>query len=105
MMHAWNTKLSLAHLDQYCLMSKLPYGITMPQWVNWQIGKYVFAEGHADVFKPWEIWMKFFRQLIFKLILQIDGWGMTWMNVGPYWWLVNIGLGNGLVSSGNKPLP
>ena len=24
---------------------------------------------------------------------------------GPYWWLVNIGLGNGLVPSGNKPLP
>ena len=23
----------------------------------------------------------------------------------PYWWWVNIGLGNGLVSSGNKPLP
>ena len=24
---------------------------------------------------------------------------------GPYWWLVNIGSGNGLVSSGNKPIP
>ena len=23
----------------------------------------------------------------------------------PHWWLVNIGLGNGLVPSGNKPLP
>ena len=22
----------------------------------------------------------------------------------PYWWLVNIGSGNGLVPSGNKPL-
>ena len=28
------------------------------------------------------------------------------MNVaGPYWWEVNIGSGNGLVPSGNKPLP
>ena len=28
------------------------------------------------------------------------------MNVTrPYWWLVNIGLGNGSVPSGNKPLP
>ena len=28
------------------------------------------------------------------------------MNVsGPYWWKVNIGSGNGLVPSGNKPLP
>ena len=24
---------------------------------------------------------------------------------GPYWWLVNIVSGNGLVPSGNKPLP
>ena len=24
---------------------------------------------------------------------------------GPYWGQVNIGLGNGLVPSGNKPLP
>ena len=23
----------------------------------------------------------------------------------PYWWKVNIGSGNGLVPSGNKPLP
>ena len=28
------------------------------------------------------------------------------MNVtGPHWWSVNIGSGNGLVPSGNKPLP
>ena len=28
------------------------------------------------------------------------------MNVkGPYWWSVNIGSGNDLVPSGNKPLP
>ena len=24
---------------------------------------------------------------------------------GPFWWWVNIGSGNGLVSSGNKPSP
>ena len=23
----------------------------------------------------------------------------------PFWWLVNFGLGNGVVPSGNKPLP
>ena len=29
-----------------------------------------------------------------------------WMNLnGPYWWYVNIGSGNGSVSSGNKPSP
>ena len=24
---------------------------------------------------------------------------------GPHWWSVNIGLGNGLVPNGTKPLP
>ena len=24
---------------------------------------------------------------------------------GPYWWWINIGPGNGLAPSGNKPLP
>ena len=48
--------------------------------------------------------------VIFKQILVIDGWGMSWycpnMNVtGLHWWSVNIGSGNGLVPSGNKPLP
>ena len=33
-------------------------------------------------------------------------WNCRQLNVtGPYWWLVNIGSGNGLVPSGNKPLP
>ena len=33
-------------------------------------------------------------------------WNYPQMNVtGPFWWLVNIGSGNGLVLSGNKPLP
>ena len=51
-----------------------------------------------------------FRQVIFKQILAIDDWGISWncpnMNVtGFHWWSVNIGSGNGLVPSGNKPLP
>ena len=33
-------------------------------------------------------------------------WNCPNMNVsGPHWWSVNIGSGNGLVPSGNKPLP
>ena len=33
-------------------------------------------------------------------------WNCHHMNVTEsYWWQVNIGLGNGLVPSGNKPLP
>ena len=51
-----------------------------------------------------------FRHLIFKQILVIDGWGISCeialMNVTELrWWSVNIGSGNGLVPSGNKPLP
>ena len=51
-----------------------------------------------------------FRKVIFKLILLIDGRGISWnwpqMSViGPYWWWVNIVSGNGLVPSGNKSLP
>ena len=53
-----------------------------------------------------------FRHVIFKQILVIDGWlrHLLWncpnMNVtGLHWWSVNIGSGDGLVPSGNKPLP
>ena len=50
-----------------------------------------------------------FRYVIFKWILVIDGWGISgeivliWMSL--HWWSVNIVSGNGLVLSGNKPLP
>ena len=52
-----------------------------------------------------------FRHVIFKQILVIDGWDFSCeitliMKVtGLHWWSVNIGSGNGLVPSGNKPLP
>ena len=52
-----------------------------------------------------------FRYVIFKRILVIDGWGISceialiWMSLGLHWWSVNTGSGNGLVPSGNKPLP
>ena len=55
---------------------------------------------------PWK-----FELSTLKLILVIGGWGVsyeTWlqMNVtGPYWWLTNIALGDGLVPWGKKPLP
>ena len=55
----------------------------------------------------WNFWY-----VIFKQILVIDGWGISreialiGMNVsGLHWWTINIGSGNGLVPSGNKPLP
>ena len=49
--------------------------------------------------------------VIFKRVLVFDGLGhLLWncpnMNVtGLHWWSVNIDSGNGLVPSGNKPLP
>ena len=50
-----------------------------------------------------------YMYVIVKWILVIDGWGISCeiaLNVtGLYWWSVNIGSGNGLVPSGNKPLP
>ena len=52
-----------------------------------------------------------FRYVIFKQILVTDGWGISceivlkWMSLGLHWWSVNIGSGNGLMPSGNKPLP
>ena len=51
-----------------------------------------------------------FKYVIFKRFLGIDVWGLLWnypnMNVtGLHWWSVNIGSCNGLVPSGNKPLP
>ena len=51
--------------------------------------------------------------VIFKLILVIDGWdiaceiALIWMSLyfTDDYWSVNIGSSNGLVPSGNKPLP
>ena len=43
--------------------------------------------------------------LSFKLILVIDGWCSQMNATEPHWWKINIGSGNGLVPSGNKPLP
>ena len=53
-----------------------------------------------------------FMHVIFKQILVIDGWGIAckialiWMSLDfiDVRWSVNIGSGNGLVLSGNKPL-
>ena len=51
-------------------------------------------------------------KIFFKVIFVNDGrvmnllWNCPQVIVtGPHWWKVNIGSGNGLVPSGNKPLP
>ena len=53
--------------------------------------------------------MENFIKIIFWLILVIDGWGILceiyqMIVIGPHWRLINIGSGNGLEPSGNKPL-
>ena len=59
---------------------------------------------------PWEIWMKFW---ICNFQMDFSDWWLRhllWncpnmIVTGLHWWSVNIGSGNGLVPSGNKPLP
>ena len=45
-----------------------------------------------------------FESVIFEHMLQMKFMIMS-TATGHIWWLVNIGSGNGLVVSGNKPLP
>ena len=53
----------------------------------------------------------YIRHVILKQILEIDDWGifceiaLIWMSLDFTDNQVNIGSGNGLVLSGNKPLP
>ena len=68
-----------------------------------------FADGIFNSLAPGKFEWNF-RYLIFQIISVIDSWGISYelalmMNgTRPYWWKVNIGSGNGLVPSGNKPL-
>ena len=93
---AWCRQAASHYLGQCWPRSQSPYGVTRPQWVN------SLAPG---IFK-WN-----FVEIILKIISVIHGWGISfeialrWMPLDIYSWEVNIGLGNGLVPSGNKPLP
>ena len=82
----------LINYDQeWCHMGPLGY----IELTHWPLGKF-----------EWN-----FRHVIFKQILVIDGWGIScktapiWMSLDFTDESVNIGGGNGLVPSGNKPLP
>ena len=79
-------------------------GFVSPVWENTlRFGLYI---------TPWVTSFEWnLTQVIFKIILAIDGWGIfcdvvlrfivTW----PHWWYVNIGSGKGLVLPSNKLLP
>ena len=63
-------------------------------FTHWPLGNLIEfnINNFQDDFSDW--WL---RYLI---------WNWPQMNATkPHWWLVNIGSGNGLMSSGNKPLP
>ena len=62
------------------------------------------TKNFASQVNSWEIWMKS-GYVIFQLILVIDGWGISEEVTRPHWWVVSFDSCNGLVSSGNKPLP
>ena len=76
---AWCSRAASHYLSQCWPSSMLPYGVTRPQWVN------------SMALETWEF--------------------ICWVSTWPWnecrrtsWQQVNIGSGNGLVSSGNKPL-
>ena len=53
-----------------------------------------------------ENWMYNFRKQFKDWYLQYYQWNHTLYEfTGPYWWYINIASGDGLVPSGNKPLP
>ena len=79
---------------------------------------WLFISYHFIIAWPWRFnslasrisWCDF-KNMIFNLALLIAILKSSYDNVlkmnatGPYWWYVNIGSCNGLVLSGNKPLP
>ena len=64
----------------------------------------------SQLLGPWDILMKFSR-CNFQTDFDDWWWRLFFWNcpninvTGLHWWSVNIGSGNGLVPSGNKPLP
>ena len=65
---------------------------------------------HFNLIGPWGIWLQSqiskFETHFNDKYLKYFLWNCYEMNATtPYWSLVNIGSGNGLVPSGNKPLP
>ena len=69
-----------------------------------------FSLESFELIWPWKMWLRFqmckFQMQLGDGNLEYSSTHYPGMNGrGPHWWLVNIGSGNGLVPSGNKPLP
>ena len=78
-----------------------------PVFVSWVYTVYTFLPVvHIQLIGPWDMLDKFFPA-------NLGEWWLRYLLInchqvivtGPDTWLVNIGPGNGLVSSGIKPLP
>ena len=70
---------------------------------KWEVAQWEYCEQFNSLASDKFEWN--FRYVIFKWILVTDGWGSDMNVTGLHWWSVNIGSGDGLVPSGNKPLP
>ena len=92
-LHLFNSNTSLfsgrwCHRYSFCLFD------SFLRLTHWPLGN--FNEILDTQFSNWFQWL-WLRHLL---------WNYPHMNVtGLHWWSVNIGSGNGLVPSGNKPLP
>ena len=78
--------------------------------VSYKMAAILFWPGCINSLAPGRFELNF-MYVILKLILVTDVWGIScrialiWIATGLHWWSVNIDSGNGLVPSGNKPLP
>ena len=81
----------------YCLdwSGEKQMNVSVCPWLtHWPLGdlRQIYRSNFQANFGDW--WLKYLL------------WNCPHMDAtGPYWWWVNIGSGNGLVPSGNKPLP
>ena len=118
--HKWPVTWKMFPFDYVIMLNirrswnRLIFNVRIPILVR----RHLYIETHHLKKFTWWLWISFFKSLasgwcgcnfkllIFKLVWRIDILSLScvislrW----PHWWLVNIGLGNNLVPSGNKPL-
>ena len=93
---------------QYCWFIISVNGIAFRTW-NWLLFALWYL-GPPYLIDPWGIWLQSqiseFHTHFNDTYLEYFLWNCNQLNATtPHWSLINIGSGNGLVPSGNKPLP
>ena len=94
---AWCRQATSHYLRQCWPRSMSPNGVTKPQWFN--------------SLSPMRYGCDY--QCVIEFQTQLGDWYLEYSNIHHWgmnatwscWWQDNIGSGNGLVLSGNKPLP